>query len=258
MVSWSHGHMEILPRYFLEIAFDGTRFSGWQNQPSDPSVQQAMEAALRTVLREPHINVTGCGRTDSGVHAEQFFLHFDASTPMDERLLHSLNSLLPESIAVKRFWSVADNAHARFDATERGYVFRVHHQKDPFLADRSYHFRPALDVEAMNAGCGYLIGKQDFTSFCKAGSDNKTMLCDVRKAEWRRTTVGEEFTIVADRFLRNMVRAIVGTCLRIGTGAEPPEHMRSVIKALDRSAAGKAAPACGLYLHRVSYPYIPQ
>lgn len=246
-----------MPRHFLEIAFDGTAYSGWQVQPGDPSVQQAMELALRVVLREPDIVVTGCGRTDAGVHALQFFLHFDARTAMDERLLHSLNSVLPESIAAKRFWSVADNAHARFDAVERGYLYRVHHRKDPFLENRSYHFRPALDVDAMNGACAHLIGKKDFTSFCKAGSDNKTMLCDVRAARWDQEGDGLQFRISADRFLRNMVRAIVGTCLRIGSGVQAPDHMKDVILALDRSAAGKGAPACGLYLQRVIYPYIP-
>jgi tRNA pseudouridine38-40 synthase len=246
-----------MPRYFLEISFDGTTFKGWQNQPRDPSVQAEVERAIATALRVKEIDVVGCGRTDSGVHARQFFLHFDADdTDLGERFVRNLNGILPDSIGVKRVIKVKKDAHARFDATARTYTYHVHRVKDPFLFMRSYHFHMPLDVPAMNRACKVLIGRKDFSAFQKTGSDNKTKVCDVRVAKWRRTANGCMFTITADRFLRNMVRAIVGTSLRVGTGKEPDSHMRSVLSAKNRSAAGKSAPANGLYLERVEYPYV--
>jgi tRNA pseudouridine38-40 synthase len=251
--------MEIMPRYFLELVYDGAPYRGWQRQLEDPSVQEVLERALRTTLRLPNLFVVGCGRTDTGVHATEYFAHFDAPSDrvVDQRLVFSLCSMLPESIAVKRVIPVADDAHARFSATERGYKYLIHRRKDPFLADRSHLLFPPLDVDAMNKACEALIGKQDFTSFCKAGSDAKTMICDVRHARWEHTSNGYRFEIRADRYLRNMVRAIVGTCIRIGKGIDPPSSMADVLAAKDRGAAGKSAPARGLYLDRVVYPFIP-
>ena len=251
--------MEIHPRYFLEIAFNGTPYRGWQLQPDAPSVQAEVEKALRFALHQQRVVVVGCGRTDTGVHASSYWLHFDAPTtePLGERLVSSLNALLPESIAVKRILSVADDAHARFSATERGYVYRIIRHKDPFQVDLAHELRPPLDVEAMNAACACLIGQQDFSSFQRTGSDNRTSICDVRHARWEATAEGYTFTIRADRYLRNMVRAIVGTCLLIGRGQKPPEHMKAVLDARDRSAAGRSAPARGLYLDHVVYPFIP-
>lgn len=252
------GIMEIHPRYFLEIAFDGTPYRGWQIQPDAPSVQAELERALRLVLHRERVVTVGCGRTDTGVHATRFYVHFDspADVPLGDRFLHSLNAVLADSIAAKRLISVPDDGHARFSATERGYEYRVHRHKDPFLTDRSHLLRPALDVAAMNAACACLIGKEDFSSFQRTGSDNRTSICDVRFAAWEEVPGGYRFTIRADRFLRNMVRAIVGLCLRIGRGLHPPDHMRAVLEAHDRSEAGRSAPACGLYLAHVSYPFI--
>ena len=252
--------MEIMPRYFMEIAFDGTPYRGWQRQLAAPTVQEEVERALRTALHLPDLFVVGCGRTDTGVHATEFFLHFTAPTDrvVDERLVYSVSSMLPESIAAKRVITVADDAHARFSATERGYGYLIHRMKDPFLSGRSHLLRPPLDVDAMNEACKVLIGKQDFSSFCKAGSDNRTTICDVRHAQWEHTASGYRFTIRADRYLRNMVRAIVGTCIRIGRGQQAASGMADVIMAKDRSAAGKSAPARGLYLEHVVYPFIPK
>lgn len=251
--------MEILPRYFLQLAYDGTPYRGWQRQPAAPSVQEEVERALRTVLHAPDLFVVGCGRTDTGVHALDYYLHFDAPSDrvIDERLVHGLNSMLPDSIAIKRVIPVSDDAHARFGCTERGYVYLILRRKDAFMADRAHVLHPALDLDAMNQACQYLLGRQDFSSFCKAGSDTRTMLCDVRLAHWETMPNGYRFRIRADRFLRNMVRAIVGTCIRIGKGQAPPESMRSVIDARDRSEAGKSASARGLYLEHVVYPFIP-
>lgn len=246
-----------MPRYFLEIAFDGTAFKGWQNQPRDPSVQEEVERAIAMALHRKEIDVVGCGRTDSGVHARRFFLHFDADeADLGERFVRNLNGILPESIGVKRVIKVKKDAHARFDATARTYTYHVHRMKDPFLLMRSYHFHMPLDVAAMNRACKALIGRKDFAAFQKSGSDNKTTLCDVRVAKWERLDNGCVFTITADRFLRNMVRAIVGTSLRVGTGKEPVGHMKRVLAAKTRTAAGRSAPANGLYLERVQYPYI--
>jgi tRNA pseudouridine38-40 synthase len=251
--------MEIMPRYFLEIAFDGTPYRGWQLQPDAPSVQAEVEKALRLALHQHKVNAVGCGRTDTGVHATKYFLHFDAPSDhvLADRFVNSLNGILPESVAAKRIIAVADDAHARFSATERGYVYLIHRIKDPFLTERSHLLRPELDVKAMNDACKALIGQQDFSSFQRVGSDNRTAICDVRLAKWEHTDVGYRFTIRADRFLRNMVRAIVGTCMVIGKGQQPASHMREVIKARDRSKAGKSAPARGLYLEHVVYPFIP-
>ena len=218
-----------------------------------------MEKALRLALHQQKVNAVGCGRTDTGVHASHYWLHFDAPSDrrLDDRFMHSLNGILPESIAVMRIVSVPDDAHARFSATERGYVYRIHQLKDPFLTERSHLLKPALDVDAMNEACACLIGQQDFSSFQRVGSDNRTSICDVRHARWEHTGNGYRFSIRADRFLRNMVRAIVGTCIVVGKGQQPPAHMREVLLAHDRSKAGKSAPARGLYLDHVVYPFIP-
>lgn len=247
-----------MPRHFLEIAFLGTAYRGWQLQPDRPTVQQEVERALRTVLQTPGLGVVGCGRTDTGVHASRFFLHVDVGegVRVDERTVHSLNSVLPDDIAVFRSIPVGPQDHARFSATGRGYTYLIHRRKDPFLEGRSYRLHPALDVDAMHEACQVLVGRQDFSSFCKAGSDSRTMLCDVRSVRWEVTGDGCRFTIVADRFLRNMVRAIVGTCLRIGKGQRPVTDMAAVLLARDRGAAGRSAPARGLYLSHVSYPFI--
>ncbi|MCB0794450.1 MAG: tRNA pseudouridine(38-40) synthase TruA [Flavobacteriales bacterium] len=247
-----------MPRYFLEISFNGTAYRGWQVQPDRPTVQAELERALRMKLRDPRLGVVGCGRTDTGVHATQFFVHFDqGSAIMPEPLAHGLNSFLPDDIAVLRCIPVPPDAHARFSATERRYLYRIHRHKDPFLTDRSHLLRPALDINAMNSAVSCLVGVQDFSSFCKAGTDAKTMICDVREAIWRSIDNGYEFRISADRFLRNMVRAIVGTCIRIGKGQWPVERMQAILAARDRALAGKSAAARGLYLIGVDYPFVP-
>lgn len=247
-----------MPRYFLELAYNGTAYRGWQFQPEAPSVQAEVERALRFMLHLEKVNAVGCGRTDTGVHASRYFLHFEVpdERALDQRFVYGLNSLLPKDIAIYRLFAVGEKDHARFSATERGYAYRIHIEKDPFLQGRSHPLRPPLDVEAMNEACKVLIGRQDFSSFCKAGSDAKTMLCDVREANWVHAPNGYLFRIKADRFLRNMVRAVVGTCLRIGKGQQTPTHMAEVLAARDRHTAGRSAPACGLYLEHVRYPFV--
>lgn len=249
-----------MPRYFMELVFDGTPFRGWQRQLAAPTVQEEMEKALRMKLRTPGLVVLGCGRTDTGVHASSYFLHFNAPAPIADMqgFTGAINGLLPSAIAVKRTFPVDEKAHARFSATEREYTYLIHREKDPFIHDRSYLLRVPLDVEAMDRACRVLIGRQDFSCFQRTGSDNRTSICDVRAANWSATDTGCRFTIVADRYLRNMVRAIVGTCVRIGKGQWDAERMADVLASKDRGMAGKSAPACGLYLSRITYPFIQQ
>lgn len=248
-----------MPRYFLELAYDGTPFRGWQRQAAAASVQQEVELALQLRLRRAQVNAVGCGRTDTGVHASSYFLHFDAEGPIADghRFAQGMNAVLPPSIAVKRMVPVADDAHARFSAREREYTYLIHRHKDPFLHDRSYLLHPALDLDAMNMACGQMLGRHDFSCFQRTGSDNRTSICEVRQAEWAATGAGYRFTITADRYLRNMVRAIVGTCIRIGIGHWPATSMADVMASGNRARAGKSAPACGLYLSRIVYPFIP-
>lgn len=246
-------------RYFIEIAFDGRAYHGWQMQPNALTVQQVLDNALTTILRRP-IATVGCGRTDTGVHATQLYAHFDAAghAALDhERFLYNVNSLLPPDIAVKRLVAVAPEAHARFDAVKRSYAYHVHFRKDPFLHGRSWYLRDVPDVDAMNEAGDILRHYEDFSCFSKSNTQVYTNNCRINRAEWvwqdDRHLV---FHISADRFLRNMVRAIVGTLLEIGRGVQPVNHMHTVIQSRNRSVAGTSVPACGLYLTEVVYPYL--
>ena len=247
-------------RYFIEIAFDGGAYHGWQIQSNAVAVQEVLEKALATLLRKPTATV-GCGRTDTGVHAKQLFAHFDWEStvfPLEEReFLHRLNALLPHDIAAKRLIAVAPDAHARFDAVKRSYEYHVHLHKDPFLHGRSWLLRGAPDVSAMNEAASLLHQYEDFSCFSKSNTQVFTNNCRITHAEWQWTGNNRlVFHISANRFLRNMVRAIVGTLMEIGRGEQAPEHMHSVIQSKDRAAAGTSVPACGLYLTKVEYPYV--
>lgn len=241
-------------RYFLEISYDGTNYHGWQRQPGVSTVQQTLEESLSTIF-QAEVSVTGCGRTDTGVHATQFFAHFDLSQEVESSLLtHKLNTILPSDIAALNAFVVVEDTNARFAATERSYLYRIHQIKDPFQVDRSYYFKPELDLELMNKAASHMLEVDDFESFCKAKTQNMTNLCDVREAVWAQHGSNIEFRITADRFLRNMVRAVVGTLLEVGLGKMSVEEFKEVIASKDRSAAGRSVPACGLYLEKVSYP----
>ncbi len=247
-------------RVFLELTYDGTRYHGWQRQPQAITVQEVLEDAMARLFGGP-CPVMGCGRTDAGVHARYYVAH--AQLPADafgsrvstwgEAVL-KLNGMLPPDIAILDIQEVGESAHARFDAVERGYIYLLHGEKDPFLEGKSTRIRGVLDVDAIQRACAFLVQQGDFASFCKAGSDQKTTLCDVREARWEQTGPSQwRFTIVADRFLRNMVRAIVGTLLEVGMGKRAPEDIPQIMAAKDRSAAGKSVAGCGLYLHHVKY-----
>ncbi len=238
----------------MELAYNGSAFCGWQVQPGEPTVQAALEHALTLLLRE-EVAVTGCGRTDTGVHASQFFAHFDVEQPVDcERLTNKLNSFLPKEIVIYRTFPVAPDLHARFSATARTYKYYVAIDKDCFRYPYSYRMFKKLDVERMNAAAALLLEVDDFTSFSKLHTQTRTNKCRVSAAAWRMEDGLLVFTITADRFLRNMVRAIVGTLLQVGKGQLLLEEFQSVVERHDRCAAGDSVPAHALFLTRVEYP----
>jgi tRNA pseudouridine38-40 synthase len=244
-------------RYFIEISYKGTRYHGWQVQQNAHTVQEEIQRALGILLRQ-EISITGSGRTDTGVHALQQFAHFDASHGSDTRqLAYRLNSLLPPDIAISRVFTVRTDAHARFDATERAYIYRIHQQKNPFLQEQSYYFSQPLSLNNMNKAAGVLTkaGSTDFSCFSKAKSSQKTHICRISQAYWQADSdLAVSFHISADRFLRGMVRAMVGTLLEIGTGRRSVSSLKEVIDSRDRRRAGRSVPPEGLYLSRVLYP----
>ena len=243
-------------RYFIELSYDGTNYHGWQVQKNAVSVQQVLNEKLSIILREP-IETTGCGRTDTGVHANEFFAHFDSvdsSWFMDHSLLlRSINSILPSDIALKKIFPVAADANARFDATQRTYEYHIHFNKDPFKNGYSWELRDEPDLDLMNDAAKLIMEYTDFSCFSKSNTQVKTNICKITKAEWSKTDDGIVFQISADRFLRNMVRAIVGTLIMVGKKEIEPETVRQIIESKNRSKAGMSVPACGLYLTKVLY-----
>lgn len=241
-------------RYFIYLSFDGTNYHGWQIQPNGASVQETLMKALSTFLRR-EIEVVGAGRTDAGVHARLMVAHFDFDTELDgEVVTDKLNRLLPPDIAVYGVRRVKPEAHARFDATSRTYKYYIHTRKDPFRRGYSWRIFQPLDFERMNEAAQTLFDYTDFTSFSKLHTDVKTNNCRIYKAGWEREGDVWVFTIQADRFLRNMVRAIVGTLLEVGRGKLTVDGFRQVIEAKDRGRAGTSAPGYALYLVDVTYP----
>lgn len=242
-------------RYFLQISYKGTNYHGWQVQPNAVSVQEVMEKTLSTLLRE-EITVVGAGRTDTGVHATYFILHFDSENEKidSNKFVYKLNGFLPDDIAVQKLWKVKPNAHARFDAYSRTYNYFISTEKDPFNTDTSYVYTAKLNVDKMNEAANILFEYEDFTSFSRLHTDVKTNNCKIFQAEWRKKESQLIFVIKADRFLRNMVRAIVGTLLEVGKGKLTIPEFRNIIEAKDRGAAGASAPAHGLFLVNIEYP----
>ena len=245
-------------RYFLRFAYDGTAFHGSQRQPNGITVQQTMEQALAMIFRE-EVPLTFAGRTDAGVHAREMYAHFDIPDDNSKLLIQNskfrLNGILPDSIAIFDIYPVTDDAHARFSATRRTYEYHIVDHKDPFLCQQATRVRPGLDFAAMNEAAQLLIGKQDFASFCRTNTDVKTTICDLTRAEWKELGNGHAvFTIAADRFLRNMVRAVVGTLFEVGRGKITKEQFAQVNTQHNRCAAGDSAPAEGLFLTHIEYP----
>jgi tRNA pseudouridine38-40 synthase len=244
-----------MSRYFFKIAYNGKDYFGWQRQPKHISVQQKIEECLSKIYSNKPIAIVGCGRTDTGVHANDYTFHADLESIEDtEQLIFKLNRMLPDSIAIFSIEKVSDELHARFSASRRTYRYYVHHIKDPFLADRSWYIPRDLDFDKMNQAAKDLIGKQDFTSLSKLHTDVKTNICDVTKAEWVVNSKNQVyFEISADRFLRNMVRATVGTLVDIGLDKIEPEELRKILDAKDRQEASNSAPGQGLFLWQVEY-----
>ena len=242
-------------RYFIYLSYDGMAYHGWQLQSNAISVQQVIQQALATLLRRP-VPITGAGRTDAGVHARLMVAHFDVEQCLDtDQLTYKLNRLLPPDIAIARVRPVMPQAHARFDALWRTYHYYVHVEKSPFLRDRSYRLFHTPDFEAMNHAAAVLFEYTDFTSFSKVNTDTKTNNCRMMRAEWVQLSSEEwRFEIQADRFLRNMVRAIVGTLLQVGFGKLTIEGFRQVIEGKDRCGAGDSVPGQALFLVDVAYP----
>jgi tRNA pseudouridine38-40 synthase len=242
-------------RYFIELAYKGTSFHGWQIQPNAVSVQDCLEKALSVIAREI-IDVTGAGRTDTGVHARYFVAHFDSvKTNLDHPdFVHKLNSFLDKDIVIFHISKVFPEAHARFDAVSRTYQYSINLRKDPFTIETSWLFFRQPDLEKMNEASQILFEYSDFTSFSKLHTDVKTNNCKIYQAEWTQAGTEIVFTVKADRFLRNMVRALVGTILEVGIGKINLEEFRAIIGRKDRGAAGLSVPAHGLFLTDVEYP----
>lgn len=251
-------------RYFIQLSYDGTGYHGWQVQPNGVSVQEVLQKALSTLLRQP-IEVTGAGRTDAGVHASMMVAHFDwpaahkgegcEEMPLDcTQLTYKLNRLLPPDVAVQAVRPVGPEMHARFSATRRTYHYYIHTRKDPFLRGYSWQVNVPLDFALMNEAAQVLLEYSDFTSFSKTGTDVKTNICQLTEARWEQLKPGEwRFTVSANRFLRNMVRAIVGTLVEVGRHRMTISQMRHAIEAKDRQRAGESVPGHALYLTNIEY-----
>jgi len=245
---------DALQRYFIELSYDGTEYFGWQKQPKDISVQEVIETQLSKLHSNQPISVVGCGRTDTGVHAHHYVLHVDIPLVKDlDHFRFKLNRMLPGSVAIHTIYPVSKNWHARFSASARTYRYFLHQDKDPFERNFSWHFPQELNVNAMNKAAELLLGTQDFTSLSKLHTDVKTNICTVTKAKWYTENEPLYFEITADRFLRNMVRATVGTLVEVGLGKISPEDITKILAMKDRGAAATSVPPQGLFLWKIEY-----
>jgi tRNA pseudouridine38-40 synthase len=243
-------------RYFIKLAYNGTNYHGWQCQPNAVSVQETLNKAFSVVLNS-EINLMGAGRTDTGVHAKEMYAHFDFETTFDyQNLVHKLNSYLPKDIVVYNITPVVNEAHARFDATKRTYEYHIHSFKDVFLQDQSWYFHQNLDLDLMNEASKLLFNHTDFQCFSKVNTDVNTFDCTIFEAYWTQGDQKLIFTISANRFLRNMVRAIVGTLVYVGLHKITLEDFNEIIKSKNRDKAGFSVPAHGLYLTKIDYDYL--
>ena len=245
-------------RYFVELAYNGTPFFGWQYQPNQITVQEVLEDAFSLLLKNK-IELVGCGRTDTGVHAKQYFAHFDHNDLLTDsyrdKLQYKLNSLLPREIVIHRIFQVEDELHARFSALDRTYKYYVAISKDPFYFPFTYRVYEKLDMEVMNLATEFLLGNQDFTSFSRLHTNVNNNFCEIKVAHWEQLDGQLVFTITANRFLRNMVRAIVGTLLWVGKGKISVIDFQNIINQKNRCEAGVSVPACALFLEGVKYDF---
>ncbi|TDD77413.1 tRNA pseudouridine(38-40) synthase TruA [Flavobacterium caseinilyticum] len=245
-------------RYFIKLAYNGTHYHGWQYQPNAASVQETMNKAFSVVLNTT-ISLMGAGRTDTGVHAKEMYAHFDFETPFDiPSLVHKLNSYLPKDIVIYDIIPVHDEAHSRFDATKRTYEYHINTFKDVFSQEQSWYFHQKLDVDLMNQAAQILFDQTDFQCFSKVNTDVNTFDCTIFEACWNHENGNLIFTISANRFLRNMVRAIVGTLINIGLHKITLADFTAIIESKNRDKAGFSVPAHGLYLTKIEYDYITQ
>lgn len=244
-------------RFFIQLSYNGTNYHGWQMQPNAISVQETLTKALSVVLNKKDIAIMGAGRTDTGVHASQMFAHFDYEQFIDSKsIIHKLNSYLPKDIAVSNVILVQENAHARFDAKQRTYDYKINLSKNVFLDELSWYYNKELNMEAMNDAAKLLIEFTDFQCFSKVHTDVNTFNCNITRAFWKKEEQELIFTISADRFLRNMVRSIVGTLIYVGLGKISKVDFQKIIESKDRKKAGFSVPAHGLYLTEIKYDYI--
>lgn len=245
-------------RYFICLSYNGSAFCGWQIQENANSVQEELQKTLSMLLKEP-VSVTGAGRTDSGVHAINYIAHFDCQAVIQDtaHLTYKMNAILPKEIAVHSIYQVHNTAHARFDAISRSYKYYVHTNKDPFENGFSYFVRPDnMDIEKMNLAARYFLGEHDFSSLEKVNGGNKTSICTVTHAEWVQISEHKfVFSVTANRFLRNMVRAMVGSLLEVGSGKRQPEWIEQMLAQKNRCAAGQSVPGKALFLVEVKYPF---
>jgi tRNA pseudouridine38-40 synthase len=244
-------------RYFIKLAYDGTKYHGWQIQENANTVQAELEQKISIMLGKS-INVVGCGRTDTGVHAREYFAHFDIEKlPFDENdLTYKLNRFLPSDISIYKIFKVNSNIHARFSAISRSYSYYINKMKNPFTKLYSYHHPAFLNIDKMNKAASFIMDYNDFTSFSKLHTQTATNICNVTEAYWEIKNDVLIFNITADRFLRNMVRAIVGTLLEIGKGKLESEEIKTIIEMKNRQKAGFSAPAHGLFLNKVKYTFV--
>jgi tRNA pseudouridine38-40 synthase len=243
-------------RYFIKFSYNGTNYHGWQSQPNANSVQETLGKALSVVFHS-EISLMGAGRTDTGVHAKEMFAHFDLETTIDSlKTVHKLNSYLPSDIAVFDIIRVNNDAHARFDATKRTYEYHIHSFKNAFLEQQSWYYKKELDVALMNAAATILLEHEDFQCFSKVNTEVNTFNCKITEAFWQKENNQYVFTISANRFLRNMVRAIVGTLIKVGLHQITSTEFNAIIESKSRSEAGFSVPAHGLYLTKIEYDYL--
>jgi len=241
-------------RYLFKISYDGSSFFGWQKQPKQITLQQTIEENLSKIHSLQETNIVGCGRTDTGVHAKEYFFHWDSEEIINkENIQYKLNKMLPKSIAILSIQEINSDFHARFSALKRTYRYFINGDKNPFVATQSWQISQALDVDAMNAAAQLLIGEKDFSSFAKIHTDVQNHMCKVSYAKWTSNGTDFSFEISANRFLRNMVRAIVGTCVDVGLNKISVKEFEQIIDSKDRQKGSGSAPSQGLFLWTVDY-----
>jgi tRNA pseudouridine38-40 synthase len=242
-----------MKRYFIEVSYDGAGFGGFQIQQNQQTIQGALEAAMATLYREP-ISLTGASRTDAGVHALQNFFHFDTAIEVTAKHIYNLNAILPNTIVVNGIYIVPADAHSRFDAVKRSYIYKIHTQKSPFLEGRSWYYPFPIDIDALQSAANTLLLYKDFESFSKKNTTVNTFDCTITKAQWTQEGSIIQFNIDSNRFLRGMIRGLVGTMLQVGRGQINLDRFEEIIRLKNEQNVDFSTPAHGLYLSNIEYP----